>query len=131
MKRILDIFPRVQLHTILYEDFRNDARGTLRELLTYLGVDPDFPIDLSRRHNEPLMPRYPWLHALGRIVPARLDLRQWLPQRVRRITRARLLQQRVEIHMDSKDRQLVTGYYRDEIIRASGLIGRDLSAWLR
>jgi hypothetical protein len=33
--------------------------------------------------------------------------------------------------MDAADRRMVIDFYRDEIERASELIGRDLSAWLQ
>ena len=131
LRRFFEVFPRDRVRVHLYDDYRADPRAMLRDLFTFLGVDPDQPIDLSRRHNETLVPRFPRLHALRRRLFGLASPPRWLPAAARRAM-ARLNQDRTASRtMDPADRRMVIDYYRDEIQRTADLLGRDLSAWLR
>jgi len=129
MQRFLERFPRDQICVYLYDDYRGDPRAALRHLFAFLGVDPHSPVDLSRRENEAAVPRFPALHALRtRLIGAR-PLAPWLPEGLRR-TLLKLYQRAPTVVLDPADRAMINAYYRDEILRAADLIGRDLSAWL-
>jgi len=139
LQRFFNTFPREHLRVHLYDDYRADPRAMLRDLFAFLGVDADYPIDFSRRHNETMVPRFPRLHALqrrlfGRAVPARWGLtppRRWLPQAARRAIGRLYLGRGTSRTMDPADRRMAIDYYRDEILRTADLLGRNLSAWLR
>jgi hypothetical protein len=131
LQRYFGIFPRHHIRIYLYEDFRADPRRLLRDLFGFLGVQPDYPIDLSRRHNETNVLRFPVLHMLRRRVLGEASLLRWLPEGARRTLRRVYRRRREEITMDPGDRRMVIDYYRDEILRTADLISRDLSAWLR
>lgn len=131
LQRFFDVFERDQIRIYLYEDYRADPRRILRDVFAFLGVDPDYRVDLSRRYNETLVPRFPLLHALRRRVFGGAMLTRWLPVRLRRLIRRAYNRPRANVAMDVTDRRMVVDYYRDEILGAASLIGRDLSAWLR
>jgi hypothetical protein len=130
LQRFFDAFPREQLQIHLYEDYQADARAVVREILAFLRVDPDYPIDLSSRHNETALPRFPRLERLRQWVGG-IPVPKRLPQGARRALRQLYYRRRSDLVMDPADRALVIDHFRDEILRASDLIGRDLSAWLR
>ena len=52
IRRYLAHFPSRQLHIALYEDYQRDPAGFYRGVLDFLGVDPDFVPDTSRRYRE-------------------------------------------------------------------------------
>ena len=95
----------------------------IRELFAFLGVEPDHPIDTSRRHNVSMMPRWPMLHArlrpLRRVVPDALAARarSWY-----------LTPRRFDATPEERARALEV--YRDDIRALEKLIDRDLSRWL-
>jgi hypothetical protein len=131
LQRFFEIFPREQLRVYLYEDYRADPRSVLRDLFAFLDVEPAYPVDVSRRHNETPAARFPRLHALRRRIFGAASPGRWLPPPARRALR-RLYQRHGQSRtMDPADRQMVIAYYRDEIVRTAHLIGHDLSAWLR
>lgn len=130
LQRFFDTWPRDRLRIYLYDDYRADPRALLRDLFAFLGVQPDYPIDLSRRHNETLVPRFPRLHALRRRGLGGELLTRWLPEGARRALRRLYRRRRAEFVMDPTDRRMVVDYYRGEIERTADLIGRDLSPWL-
>lgn len=129
--RFWELFPRDQIRIHLYDDYRSNARAVLRDIFEFLGIDPDQPVDLSRRDNEPIVPRFPRLHALRRRIFGDTALTTWLPEAGRRPLGRLYRRSRQAVSMDSADRAIVVDYYRREIQRTAELIGRDLSAWLR
>lgn len=131
LQRFFDTFRREQLRVYLYEDFQKDARAVLRDLFAFLGVEPNHPIDMSRRHHETVVPRFPALHALRRWVFGGASPTRWLPPAARRAFRFLYRDRGAGRTLDPADREMVIDHYRSEIRLAADLIGRDLSAWLR
>lgn len=125
------IWPRERMRVYLYDDYRADPRAVLRDLLTFLEVRLDYPIDMSRRHNETTVPRFQHLHALRQRMFAGATLPAWFPEGARRALRGLYRRPRADVMMAPADRAMVVDYYRDEIVRTADLLGRDLSAWLR
>jgi hypothetical protein len=131
IRRYFDHFPRSQIHICFYDDLQRAPQQLMSQLYGFLGVDPQFNADLSRRHNEPRIPRYlrttrvlkklgVWPH-LGRLAPQALRSRMG----------ARMFQPRAALQMEPADRVFLTEYYRDEINSLSQLLERDLTPWLR
>jgi sulfotransferase family protein len=131
LERFFAHFSREQFSIHLYEDFCMNPQEVCRAILAFLGVDPDHPIDVSRRVNEPSLPRSPLLHAALLSVGGRRGLSRWLPQRWRDPLRRVYRGQRSREVMSSADRRVLVELYRDEIRKTAELIDRDLSAWLR
>jgi hypothetical protein len=131
LQRFFDAFPHERIRVHLYEDYRADARAVVRDLFAFLGVDPHHPVDLSRRHHETMLPRFPRLDTVRRRLLGDASPARWLPEWARRPLRRAYRRPAAEITMTAVDRSMVVDYYRDEILRTSALIGRDLSAWLQ
>jgi hypothetical protein len=115
----------------LYESYRTNVQDVLRDIFSFLEVDPNHPIDVSRRHNETSLPRFPLADRLRHRLIGNTPLTTWLPEPLRRALRDFYHQRKGDYELDPADRLLVTNYYREEILRTQDLIGRDLSAWLK
>jgi len=131
LERFMKVFPRDQVRIYLYETYRTDARAVLRDIFAFLGVDPAQEIDVSHRHNQTLVPRFPAVAKVRHQLFGKLSLTGWLPEKPGRALRSLYSRQKTGFKMDPADRRLVIDYYRDEILRTQDLIGRDLAAWLR
>jgi hypothetical protein len=131
LERFFYHFPREQVRVYVYESLRADARIVVRDILAFLGVDPDYPIDVSHKHNETVVQRFPVLDKLRRRFFGNASFISWLPALAQEPLRDLYYRRRAHIPMSADDRQMVIEYYRDEILRTADLIGRDLSAWLR
>lgn len=128
LRRYLECISWSQLRVYLYDDYAGTAQPVLRDLLAFLNVDPDWPMDTTRRHNVTLVPRWPALHlavtprvrrAIRGIIPARIldRARPWY------VTRPRL-------RPTAEERARVIEIYEADIRALETLIQRDLSAWL-
>src|SRR5262245_43674289 len=122
LQRYLASFPAEHVRVFLYDDFVRAPAAVLRELLMFLAVDPEYPIDTSRRHNVTLGPRWPALQA--RLRP----LRRFVPSGLGALSRGWLSKPRVGPTAD--ERAVGIRVYGEDIRELEALIGRDLSAWL-
>ncbi|HWL71884.1 MAG TPA: sulfotransferase [Geminicoccus sp.] len=133
-------FDRRQIHVLLYDDLRADPPGTLRGIFTFLGVDPDVPIDMGEAHNRSGVaetPRFGLLYDLT-IRPYLMSprLQSLMPRGFAAAIRPwarRLMLRQAENVPEALPPDLATELragMRDELERLQDLIGRDLSHWL-
>jgi hypothetical protein len=120
-----------RLRVWLFDDLSAAPQATLREMFSYLGVDPSVEIDTSAVYNRGGVPRSTTVQRLLPSYPRRRQLVDALPgsvrtavQRLARLNRAQAppIPERVE--------QRLRGLYADDVRRLGELIGRDLNPWL-
>jgi len=116
----------LDVRTYLYEDLKYRGGEMLRDLFTFLGVDPDFePVRTIR--NQSGIPRNSLLRAIlsndwlnGAIIPR-------IPYWFKSIARELLLE---KPSLGSEERRKLIGVYKEDIERLSVLIDRDISHWM-
>ena len=127
VRRYLDRFPRENIRIHWFEEAWRHPENFLAQLFEFVGVDSAFRPDMSRRSLERRSPRFPALnHAVKRFEVSQ-RLRGLAPSWLR----AGLFRRGSELKMDASDRQFLVDYYRRDIEKVAGLLGRDLGAWLR
>ena len=134
LRRYYDLFPREQIAVWLYDDFEADPTRVLREVFAFLGIDPTYAPDMTFRHKVAGTPRSRALHAvLTRPNAAKALAKRLLPAHVRSTLYAAMMQRNIVTHRDPLPegvRRRLRELYRPDVEQLSGLIGRDLSAWL-
>jgi len=137
-KRLLSIFPREQVHLVLYDDFAASAQQVYDGLLEFLGVPHD-----NRRHfprvNDNKRARLAWLGQFAtKPPPALRAAMRRLKQTVslqgitavkRKIVGLNTVKE-VRQPLSPEFRKELVAAFRDEVVLLSDLIGRDLSHWL-
>jgi hypothetical protein len=122
-----DAFPRAQIRVYLFDDLRRDTAGLMRDIFTFLGVDPGFVPNVSVKHNPSRVKRFPWLRNRAALRSRRL-VPQWL-----RSGLARLLSEfpdQAPPPLDPVLRGRLTAEFRSDILRTQTMIEKDLSCWL-
>ena len=129
VKRYITRFPRENLRIYLYEEYKQHPTSIISDIFSFLTVNSQFSPDMSERHLEPTLPKFKWLtftlkkygawSALKTIVPHDLvpTVKKWA-SRDKQTT------------LDRADRLSLQIYYREDVLRLSDLIERDLSRWL-
>jgi hypothetical protein len=88
----LRYFDRNRLLVLFQEELDDDPRGVLRRLFEFLGVDPDIPIDTSRRHNstEEFVTglKHERVAEISRRLPAFGQLRRLVPRPIKDLIKA-------------------------------------------
>ncbi len=127
--RYLDRFGR-NVWVGLYEDFKARPSRVFEEICRFLGVDPGFAPDMTRRHMETQVPRMAavaWLRRSG-FWEAAAHL---TPTSLRPHIRRMLVRKPGAARMDPADRQYLVEFYRQDIRQLEGLIGREFDGWVR
>jgi hypothetical protein len=130
VKRYLSFFPSAQVHISFHEELQHDPAGLMSRLFAFLGVDPDFKVDTSRRLNEPRVPRFGAAVAMLREAGIWPYLSKWVPVSLRPRLRSLAIRPRESLIMDSRDHAYLAEYYRDDVERLSSLLDRDCRGWL-
>jgi len=118
---------------VLYDDFTTNPAGTCEHLFDFLGVKTNYTPDISRKMNvsgkvklgrlhQILFLRESWVKTIARkLIP--YDLLQFIKYRLMR------LYIKPSPVPDEIRKQLVT-FYKEDILKTSKIIGRDLQHWL-
>ena len=131
LERYFQVFAREQIHVLLFDDIRQNALGATQAVYRFLDIDPTFAPDMDTPHAPGGVPASPKLEGFLARSPLTSALRTWVPTRaanwVRRL-RARTL--RKAPSLPPAVRSQVTAGFREDILRTSELIGRNLDHWL-
>ena len=128
LQRYLDRFDRAQLCIYLFDDFVSDPIGVMQDLYERLGVDPTVRPAVETAHNRSGLPKSDLLHAALTHPIAEAAFRGPL-----REVRQRWREQNTRHEkppMPPALRNRLRTRYRDDIVRLSEQIHRDLSHWL-
>ncbi|MDX1419442.1 MAG: sulfotransferase [Rubricoccaceae bacterium] len=133
LERWLDTFGPDRVAVYLDEDLRRAPEQTMADLYAFLGVDPAFCPDLSKRYN--VGRQLPRSGAIQRLIfkgsPLKRLARRLLPEPLRRrgVSAVLQLNQSRQAPLTPEERRAFTEVYRSDLQRVERLIGRDLSDW--
>ena len=131
LKRFFDIFPRHQVHIIIFEDFRGDPAKVVTNLFDFLGVDANFGPDTSIRHNPAAIPKSRLMNRIFYNSALIRKAKSVLPESVQgMVKRVRQMNLRTPPPFPADLRAKLLKLYRQDILKLEGLLDRDLSMWL-
>lgn len=127
VKRYLDTFNAAQVKVILFEEFMADVKGTLGQILQFLGISHDLENFAAPAYRQFAEVRGPVVRYLfGNRTIARASevlvsprLRKWVRERI-------LVRSAAKPAMDAEARAWLTDYYRDDVRNLAALLGRPL-----
>ena len=132
VKRYLDIFPEGKVMIVLFNDFKKDTCRVLKELFEFLGVNPEVNIDVKIKKNESFPPKYPKLNKMAKDV--RRGVRglfyKKTPFFLKKIYNS-LIMEREKPLLKPAERRYLLPFFKEDILKTQGLIGKDLSHWLQ
>ncbi len=132
VKRYIDTFGRDNVKVFIFEDFAKDPVRICREAFMFLGVYPDFVPDL-RKKNVGNVRHRGLKKLLSEPTPYQAKMMAVIPEGIRKPLNDLLvdLNSRRPKPMDRRLRRELLDKYAPDIKRLEGLIGRDLSHWLK
>lgn len=134
IKRYLDVFDKEQLRVYLFEDFKSDPSGVLRDIFDFLGVDEGFTVDTSEKFNVAGLPKNKFLDGIltrrnfftpviSKIIPSR-QVRASFKSALKSYN----TQPKAELSRSVRLRYIKE--YREDILKLQDLLQRDLSEWM-
>lgn len=145
LKPYFKLFPRGNIHIIIFDDIVSQPENVLKSVCKFLGVDETHSfqkasgkVNVSRRSKNKFLGRtldmfFKVPDTLERVklrcltdAVSALGARQILNK-----IRDRNMAEYRYPKMSDKTRRTLKSYYRNDLIRLEGLIGRDLSMWYK
>jgi len=118
-----------RIKVILFDDLLDRPGSVVRDLYSFIGVDPGFSPDLSRQYNVAPENRRPSLR--GWIRSSLRAVRDGLLRRKQSDARKQGPSGRPKQRSAPKiDRGMIGATYREDILALQKLVGRDLGPWL-
>jgi hypothetical protein len=137
LRRYRECFPAEQILTLVYDDFRRDNETAVRQVLAFLEVDENAPVEVLEA-NANVAVRSPHLHRIASAISlgrgplargAKVGARVVMPAAFRRRAKRRVLYREPR----PPDEQLMAELrrrFRPEVVELSDYLGRDLlSLW--
>lgn len=134
LKTLYNYFSPHQVKIILFEDFKENANGILKELIQFCDLKAtDFSV-ANKKLKGASQARFAWLaNFTNRQNSLKSNLRMLLPVKLRRRLRMKVNEiNKKEFSMppmSSETKQKLIKYYEPMVSELSKLIGRDLSHW--
>ncbi len=136
IRRYFEVFPREQVHFVLFDDLSRDPAGTFRALLEFLDVDPDVTVPFDV-HNPNKEVRSPLLRELLREPPGWISApSRWIfPLSVRNRIKSRVKRANTRFvkrsPMRPETRRKLAERLAPVVAATADLVGRDLAHWAR
>jgi hypothetical protein len=137
VERMISVFPRNQVKFIIFDDFTSDTQAVYADVLSFLGVPHDGRKDFPRI-NENKYYLFPWLSRFyyrpPRVIlyPVRrikklmgLDTIRFFPKLLRLTNE----QEKPRPPLEPKVRVELVHEFREDILKLSALLNRDLTHW--
>lgn len=131
VKTFLNTFSNVKV--ILQEDLKTDTSRVLKELYSFLNVDPNFTTNTSIEHNPSGTPKNSIAKfLLNRNSKVSVNLREFLKSVIPRTILEKVASYSLEKKSMSKlEQELLKKYFADDVTKLEILLGRDLSKWIQ
>jgi hypothetical protein len=137
IQHFLTFFPREKLLLLLYEDLAApQLTKTLDDINNFLGIEAHSTPIKSMVSNPAALPRSMSLQRwLRRQSAFREQLKRFIPQKARYFVKEQLIRMNLRPTnyppMNEKTKQQLKSQFEGEIMKLQGLIGRDLTDWLK
>jgi hypothetical protein len=139
LERFREHLPGEQLLVLIYDDFRADNEGTVRQVLRFLDVDEQAPIELVEANPSVQLRSERLDDALGRAIAGRGPVTRAVkrgasavvPQRLRRGAVRAVRERLLYTAPPPPDEELMAELrrrYREEVLALGEYLGRDLAA---
>lgn len=130
-----ELFDPKNIKILFYEDLLNHSEAFVKDLFSFLGVNCDLQVDMTKRYRDNGIPKNKLLYTLfikpGKIQNVTSRLLKILPNPARKELYAKIKQASVyKPTLSSSDRAKLIEIYRPEVLKLQDLLNKDLSKWL-
>jgi hypothetical protein len=139
LKKYTDLFPTSQLKVLLYDDFKENPEGFLKEIFEYIGVDSSFEPSLDREYNVSGKPKNPIVdNLIGTDSFLVKTAKKIAPSATEQLKKGMAKQMLTSLRKKNMERpkiqkkfklKLFNEVYLEEIEKLEKLINRDLTSW--
>lgn len=131
VKRFMEQFPKEQLMIILFDDFKKDAAGVMKNIFSFIGIDTETNIDFSVRYNKAFIPKSKWVGKINSQRKLKLFLKDLMPKSMKSLFKKAMFTDKNLPVMSADEKQFLVDLYKEDISQLGKLLNRDLSNWIK
>ncbi|MFN3939915.1 MAG: sulfotransferase family protein [Chitinophagales bacterium] len=131
VKKYMENFSADKMHIMWYDDYKNNPSEAMRSVFTFLGVDPEFKLDMTQRYNEAGMPRFGKLNYLLTQTGIYGLSKKIFPESLKNNIKSLIYTKENIPAITSEEKNWLIDYYRSDIELLSALLNKPLHHWLR
>lgn len=131
VKRFIEIFPERQRRIYLFDDFKKDAGAVVKDMFSFLSVEPNVDIDYSQKFNPSFIPKNKLIGKLNTQKKIKDWLKGVLPKSVKSRFKKTFYTDKDLPKITAEERNFLAGVFRDDVMKLGKLLGRDLSDWVK
>lgn len=126
-QRYLNVFGPDHIKILIFEEFIQDPRKAVREVLTFLGVNAEPPAIVGEVYNYFTIPRSPFVGRILRSRPMRVAMRVLIQPRTRRKIRRQVLGKKAnKPPMTETTRRFLEDVFRADVLSLERILDRSL-----
>jgi len=127
VQRDLDVFGPDHVKILIFEEFIQNPRKTVSEVLKFLGVNAEPPAIVGEVFNSFTIPRRPFIGRIMRNRPVRIAMRLLIDPRTRKIIRRQVFGKKAnKPPMTEKTRRFLEDVFRGDVLDLEQILGRAL-----
>jgi len=127
IQRYHDIFGPEQVKIIIFEEFINDVKKTMKDILSFLDIDyelNEFDVEAYNKFGVPRSPISQFILRRGNL--RRLAARFMSPSKRRILKEKILLKNEPKPEMPDEDREILRNFYREDVYKTEKILKRKL-----
>lgn len=127
VEKYLDAFGPERVKILIFEEFIQDTKGAVSDVLRFLGVNSRPPASVKEAYNAFAMPRVRWAYRILGGRWGRRTARALIPAPLRMLVKERvLLKKASKPAMSQEARKFLEDLYRDDVRKLQEILGRAL-----
>lgn len=130
VQKYLDIFERKNVNICLYDDFKNDPAGIVKDMYKFLAIDASFKVDCGKKYNVSQLPKNELFSKVVVFYKQHAVLHALVSSKMKGFLKKVVLTNRTFV-ISAFTRSCLLKKFEDDILKLGELINRDLSVWLR
>ncbi len=129
VKRYFNEFPNENIKIIVYDDYKNNPKKIITEILIFLKVKANIELNSKKTHNVSTGIKFRKTIYLINLLRIKHKLWKILPNSIQSKIKY-FLNKPIDFKINSDDKTYLINYFKDDIENTSNLINTDLNHWI-
>jgi len=131
VKRFQDRFGSEKVRVFFYEDIISNINDVVKEIYSFLEVDPSYLADTNQRHNVFLAPKTPFVEKLYTLKAVRKVVKKIFGAVIQNWIKKVFFTKEKKPQLSPALKKELIDVFTPDVVKTSNLLNRDLSRWLQ
>ncbi|GLB52896.1 heparan sulfate glucosamine 3-O-sulfotransferase 3B1 [Neptunitalea chrysea] len=134
-KQVIPFMENFDTSVLFYDDFKDDPETFYKGLIDFIGVEEEEELDYGIRYNISGVPKNELLQKVLEKAVFPREIKQYVPEKVRSFLverKERMKDKNLKkVGVPLEEKKYLQEYFKEDILKLSKVVSRDLSNWLK